>query len=194
MKWRRRLLLVLWVVGGWLAALVAAPHLRWWIEEHNHRTTGPSYGLANDAAMSLGAALDDPKRMAELAGVPVAELLPKSSCELTWTDREKAYVHAQRASRAVPETAWRAVTVPGKAMLGRYSADLWAGDCRTPGADYESPCTKVERVGLVERRELAAATSGAAGASAPLLPGQCALGAFDGKPGIVGRYRVCLLY
>jgi len=137
MKWRRRLLLVLWVVGGWLAALVAAPHLRWWIEEHNHRTTGPSYGLANDAASALAAYLDQPARVAELVGGTGPG--SADSCELTWTDRKKTYVYAQRALRAAPESAWRAVTVPGKATLGRYVADLWSGDCRAPGADYEKP-------------------------------------------------------
>ncbi len=91
----------------------------------------------DDTAMSLAAALDDPKRIAELAGVAVVEPQATSSCELTWTDREKMS-YAQRPTRAVPETAWRAVTVPGKAVLGRYSAGLWAGDCRTPSG-CESP-------------------------------------------------------
>ncbi len=187
---RRGLSLVAWVVGGWLAALVAVPHLRWWIEEHNHRTTGPSYGLANDAAASLAAALDQPARVAELVAVPESEPTPATSCELTWTDREKTYVYAQRASRAAPETAWRAVTVAGKAILGRYVADLWAGDCREKGSDYKRDCTVVERARLVERREIPVAPS--PDRATPLLPGECTLGTFAGKPGIVGRYKVTL--
>ncbi|MBN2574252.1 MAG: hypothetical protein JXP73_06785, partial [Deltaproteobacteria bacterium] len=192
MSRRRVILLAVWVLGGWLTALVLVPRFRLWLEEHNQRTAGPAFGLANDVAMSLAAALDDPKRKAELAAVTASELLPEAACELTWTDREKTYVHAVRPTRAAPETAWRAVTVPGKAVLGRYSADLWAGDCRTPGADYESPCTKVERLRLVERREMALPAPATAGGATPLLPGQCALGAFGGKPGIIGRHRVTL--
>ena len=190
MSRRRGLFLVAWVVGGWLAALVAAPHVRWWIEEHNHRTTGSSYGLANDAATALAAALDQPARVAELVGGPESESGSNASCALTWTDREKTYVYAQRASRAAPETAWRAVTIPGKAILGRYVADLWAGDCRHPGAYYKKDCTVVERVRLVERQEIPVAAM-PAGAT-PLLAGQCTLGAFVGKPGVVGRYKVSL--
>ena len=188
MSKRRASFLLAWVVGGWLVALVAAPQLRWWMEEHNHRTTGPSFGLANDAASAIAAALDQPARAAELSGEPVPT--PKTSCDLTWTDREKTYVYAQRASRAAPETAWRAVTVPGKTILGHYVADLWAGDCREPGSYYKKDCTVVERVRLVERQEMPVPSPSAS--VVPLLPGQCTLGAFAGKPGVVGRYKVTL--
>jgi len=189
-RWRRGYFLLAWVVGGWLSALLIAPHARWWIEEHNHRTTGPSYGLANDAATALAAALDKPTRLAELVGGP--EPKPEASCELTWTDREKTYVYAQRASRATPETAWRSVTMAGRAVLGRYVADLWAGDCKAEGTYHEKDCTVVERVRMVERQESAVAAPTAATAPVPLLAGQCVLGAFAAKPGVVGRYKVTL--
>ena len=168
-------------------ALIVAPHLRWWIEEHNHRTTGPSFGLANDAASALAAALDQPAHVAELVGDPVPT--PETSCELTWTDQEKTYVYAQRAARATPETAWRAVTVPGKAILGHYVADLWAGDCREKGSYYKKDCTVVERVRLVGQ-ELS--LGGPPASSTPLLAGQCTVAAFAAKPGVVGRYKVTL--
>jgi hypothetical protein len=190
MSRRRGLWLIVWVVGGWLAALVAAPHLRWWLEEHNHRTTGPSFGLANDAATVLAAVLDQPARVAELVGGSEFEPTPNATCALTWTDREKTYVYAQRAPRATPETAWRAVTVAGRTILGRYAADLWAGDCRTPGAYYKRDCTVVERVRLVDRQEMPA-PSPSAGA-VPLLAGQCTRANFAAKPGVVGRYKVTL--
>jgi hypothetical protein len=189
MSKRRTFSLVAWVVGGWLVALVAAPHLRWWMEEHNHRTTGPSFGLANDAAAALAAALDQPTRIAELAGAPDSEPT-NATCVLTWTDREKTYVYAQQASRAKPETAWRTVTMAGRAILGRYAADLWAGDCREPSARYKRDCTVVARARLVERQEMPVPSPSAG--VVPLLPGQCTLGSFAANPGVVGRYKVTL--
>jgi len=131
-RWTRSRRLLAWVGGGWLFALVVAPHARGCLEEINARTTGPSYGLANDAPSVVAAALDQPARVAELLGNTSPVPTASTACELTWTDQEKTYVYAQRASRAAPRTAWRAVTAGGRAILGRYAADLWAGDCRRP--------------------------------------------------------------
>ena len=192
MSRRLGLFLLLWVVGGWLAALVAAPTVRAWIEEHNARTVGPSHGLSNDAASVLAAALDEPSRVAELVGSPATASEAGATCALTWTDREKTYVYAKRASRAAPETAWRAVTIAGRTILGRYAADLWAGNCAAEDAYYAKDCTVVERVRLVERREMAVAAPAKTGVPVPLLPGQCSLEAFPGKPGVVARYKVTL--
>ena len=137
---------------------------------------------------------DQPARIAELLGDAGSDAPAATSCELTWMDREETHVYAQRASRAAPETAWRAVTVGGQAILGRYTADLWAGDCRRPGAYEKRDCTVVERVRLTERRQAPAAAQAkqSTAASTPILAGQCVLGSFAGKPGAVGRYEVSL--
>ena len=193
-RWSRRQRLIAWVGGGWLFALVLAPWARGCLEEVNVRTTGPGYGLANDAASAVAAALDDPARVAELLGGPGSVPEAGTSCTLTWTEHEKTYVYAQRASRAAPRAVWRAVTVGGQAFLGRYTADLWAGDCRRRGSYYRKDCTVVDRVRLIERREVAIAAPAKTDPARPvaILPGQCVLGSFASKPGVVGRYKVKL--
>jgi hypothetical protein len=182
-------LLGLWVLGGWAMALFLAPRARDWLQEYRSRTTGPSYGLANDAATAIAAKLNTPQQMAQLLGLSIDVLDAKRACSLTWTDREATYVHAQRASRARPETAYATVTVNGRAVLGRYSVDLWKGDCALEEGYPERPCTVVERVRLVERRELAIAPSVQ---PVPLLAGQCIWQKFDGESQVVGRYMVTL--
>jgi hypothetical protein len=193
-RWSRRQRLIAWVAGGWFFALVVAPWARGCLEEVNARTTGPSYGLANDAVSAVAAALEGPARVAELMGGAGDLAAGGASCALTWADQEKTYVFAQRASRAAPRTVWRAVTTGGRAFLGRYAADLWAGDCRRRGSYYKKDCTVVERARLVERREVAIAAPSKTDPAVPaaILPGQCVLGSFAAKPGVVGRYKVTL--
>jgi hypothetical protein len=182
------ILAVAWVLAGWASAIFVAPVLQGWLEAYRSRTTGPSYGLANDAAAAMAAKLNTREQIAQLLGTPVASLSDAKVCSLTWADREKSYVHAQRASRAQPETAWMAVTVAGRAVLGRFRTDLWSGDCAESDL-FEQPCTKVEKVRLLERKELAVASD--TGPTA-LLPGQCVWRTFAGKAGVLGRYRVHL--
>ena len=193
-RWSRRQRLIAWVGGGWLFGLVVAPWARGCLEEVNARTTGPSYGLANDAVSAVATALDDPARVAELLGGPSSVPPAGASCALTWTEQEKTYVYAQRASRAAHRTVWRAVTIGGQAFLGRYVADLWAGDCRERWEHYRRDCTVVDRVRLRERREMAIAAPAKTDPTLPvaILPGQCVLGSFASKPGVVGRYKVKL--
>lgn len=191
---RRVILLVAWVAIGWGTALFAAPRLRGWLEEYRSRTVGPSYGQAHDAAAVMSAQFFTQARVAELLGVPVGALdseYPKKICMLTFTDHEKTFVDAQRPERARPETGWLALTVAGRSVLGRYTANLWTGDCANPAFQYyEQPCTKVTRVDLVERREIG--TAHGATEPSPLLAGQCVWRKVASKPGVVGRYRVWL--
>ena len=192
-RWSQNQRLLAWVVGGWLFALVVAPSIRGDLEELNAWTLGPAHGLVNDAASVVATALDQPPRARDLLG-SVADPAPGTACALTWTDQENTYVYAQRASRAGSRTAWRAATVSGRAVLARYVADLWAGDCRLPSAHHKEDCTMVGRLRLVERRELAMAAPGKTDPAAPvaILPGQCVLGSFPGSPSVVGRYKVTL--
>lgn len=192
-SWRRMVLLGAWVLGGWISAVFVAPALRGWLEEYRNRTTGPSFGLANDAATALGAKLNTVDRMAELLGVSLVDLSDGRVCSLTWTDREKTYVHALRANRARPETAWMAVTVGGRSVIGKYVADLWSGNCAGPTEFNTRHCTVVERTRLIERRELPVSGGTTAKAEVtPILAGQCIWRKFAGKPGVVGRYQVRL--
>jgi len=195
---RRRVLLGAWVLAGWLSAVFVAGPLRGWLEEYRSRTTGPSYGLANDAAAALGAKLNTPERMAELLGVPAAPLRERDEqdkvCGLTFTDRERTYIHARRANRARPETAWLAVTTGGRAVLGHYAADLWSGNCAAGPTELNTRhCTVVERVRLIEKRELHVPVGTTASAEVmPILAGQCLWRTFTGKAGVVGRYQIRL--
>jgi hypothetical protein len=187
------MLLVVWVAAGWGSALLAAPRLRDWLVEYRSRTTGPSYGLANDAASVVAAELGTRERMAELLGAPAADLDESKLCRLTWMDREKTYVHAQRASRARPAYGLLGVTAAGRAALGLYAVDLWSGNCAGQTEFYDRDCTKVGQVRLIERRELLEAKAGAeAKTPAPLLAGQCVWRKLSGKAGVVGRFQVQL--
>lgn len=192
-RWSRLRVVVLgaWILAGWASALFAAPALRGWLEEYGSRTTGPSFGLANDAATAMAAKLGTRERIAELLGVPPASLDESKVCSLTWADREKTYVHAQRPGRARPANALLGVTVAGRAVLGLYAVDLWSGDCREAHQYYERPCTRTENVRLLERQELVVAKV-ADDEPTPLVAGQCAWRKFAGKAGVVGRFRVML--
>lgn len=181
----------LWIGVGWVLALLVAPRARGWLEEYGRRTTGPAYGLANDAASAIAATLGAPAEMARLLGVDADTFDGKGACSLSWTDHEATYVLAQRRSRAHAETAFTTVTVNGRTVLGRYSVDLWMGDCAPRDDEPECPCTKVEGVTLLDRRELAVAPSPAAEPQS-LLPGQCVWRTFVDASAVVGRYKVVL--
>ena len=182
-------LLGLWVLVGWITALYLAPRARDWLQEYRSRTTGPAYGLANDVATAVAAKLGTPQQMAQLLGAGSEPMNPAKACTLTWTDQEATYVHAQRASRARSETAYATVTVNGRAVLGRYAVDLWRGDCALEDGYPERPCTVVQRLQLLDRRELAIPQ---AADPVPLLAGQCVWRKFDGESPVVGRYKVAL--
>ena len=186
---RSTALLGLWICGGWAMALFLAPRARDWLDEYRSRTTGPSYGLANDAATAIAAKLGTPQQMVQLLGSDAFDA--KRACDLTWTDREATHVFAQRHSRARPETAFTTVTVNGRTVLGRYSVDLWTGDCALREGYPERPCTKVEHVTLLERREMAIAQAPGAQPE-PLLAGQCIWRKFSDESSVVGRYKVAL--
>ena len=184
-------LLGLWICGGWAMALFLAPRARDWLDEYRSRTTGPAYGLANDAATAIAAKLGTPQQMAQLLGVGADAFDAKRACSLTWTDHEATYVFAQRRNRARPETAFTTVTVNGRTVLGRYSVDLWRGDCALEEGYPELPCTKVEHVTLLERREMAIAQVPGAQPE-PLLAGQCLWRKFTDESTVAGRYNVAL--
>jgi len=188
---RLKVLLVLWAVAGLATGFFLAPRMRGWLEEYRSRTTGPAYGMANDAATAFAAQLATPEQMAALLGQSGEAFKKEKSCALTWTDREATYVYTKRASRARPETAHLTVTLGDRAVTGVFTADLWQGNCAVRAGDPRLPCTKVERARLVERRELPVARA-AGDAPAPLLAGQCVWRQFDGNAGVVGRYKVAL--
>ena len=184
-------LLGLWICGGWVMAFFLAPRARDWLDEYGSRTTGPSYGLANDVATAIAGKLGTPQQMAQLLGVGGEAFDAKRACSLTWTDHEATYVFAQRRSRARPETAFTTVTVDGRTVRGRYAVDLWTGDCALRDGYPERPCTKVEHVTLLERRELAIAKAPSPQPE-PLLAGQCIWRKFTDESSLVGRYKVAL--
>ena len=181
----------LWIGVGWVLALLVAPRAQGWFEEYGRRTTGPAYGLANDAASAIAARLGAPEEMARLLGVDANSFDGKRACSLSWTDHEETYVLGQRRNRAHPETAFSAVTVNGRTVLGRYSVDLWTGDCAPRDDEPECPCTKVERTTLLDRRELTLAPAPSAQPE-PLLPGQCVWRRFADASSVVGRFKVLL--
>ena len=184
-------LLGLWICGGWAMAIFLAPRARDWLDEYRSRTTGPAYGLANDAATAIAAKLGTPQQMAQLLGVGGDAFNAKRACSLTWTENETTNVFAQRRNRAHPETAFTTVTVNGRTVLGRYSVDLWTGDCALQDGYPELPCTKVEHVTLLERREMAIPQAPGAQPE-PLLAGQCIWRQFTDESSVLGRYKVAL--
>jgi|GEM_PF-7065523 len=184
-------LLVVWLCAGWTTGLWLAPRARDWLCEYRSRTTGPAYGMANDAATAIADKLGVGEELARLLGMSAQGLDEKSACSLSWTEQETTYVFAERPGRARATTAFMTATVKGRAVLGRYEVDLWRGDCAIHEGDPERPCTKVERARLMERRELAVGQHvGAEPVS--LLAGQCLWRKFDGSTAVVGRYKVDL--
>jgi hypothetical protein len=184
-------LLGLWICGGWAMGLWVGPWARDALDEYRSRTTGPAYGLANDAASAIAAKLGRPERLAQLLGLDDDGFDGTGACSLSWTERESTHVFAQRRNRARTETAFSTVTVKGRSVLGRYAVDLWRGDCALRDGYPERPCTKVENVRLLERRELAVAPV-PDGQPEPLLAGQCMWRTFGGESAVVGRYKVAL--
>jgi len=114
-------------------------------------------------------------------------------CLAKWTDEDPiTMLDSDGPKNGTDLVFWKALTLHGKTMLGRYVADLWTGVSIGSGGALGSRAawSKVGNIRLVERMPQ---SRPAPPGFRVILPGECVLGSLEEQDDrVVGRYWIDL--